>query len=83
MDTLLPRSLPETRKHLLQQIAVCGQCWEMVSGRWRGERSDHAGGLRGDEKKLREADTQHRVIWKTPDDQVGWAGKFVKWVGQG
>lgn len=53
----------------------------MVRGRWRGERSDHAGELRDDGKKLREAETQHRVVWKPQDDQAGWAGSFVKWVG--
>lgn len=57
MGTLLPQSLPETRKHLFQQMSVFGKCWEMVRGRWKGECSGQGGGLRGDEKKLRKAET--------------------------
>lgn len=52
MGTLLPRSLPETRKHLLQQMAVFGQCWEMVRGRRGDKCSDRAEGLGDDEKSL-------------------------------
>lgn len=78
MGALQPRSLPETRKHGLQQMAVFGQCWEIGRGRWRSECPGHIGGLRDDEKKLGEAETQHRVTWKQQDDQAGWAGKLVK-----